>query len=235
MDLVPAKGLRRTGVHASLILMRTIDTETDLKQGVAALAGTCAHMARVHAAVGDPPLRRHRAGFAGLARVVAGQQLSISSASAIWRRLEAKVRPFEPAKLARMRDSSLRKAGLSGAKIATLRRLAEAIVSEALNLDGLAAAPDEQIHRDLTAIKGIGPWTADIYIMFCLGRADAWSPGDLALQEAVKDIFALEERPDPKLMNEIAKAWRPWRGVAARLLWSYYGARRKRASQNPLA
>ena len=89
--------------------------------------------------------------------------------------------------------------------------------------------PRGVIHAKLTALKGIGPWTADIYILFCLARADAWSPGDLALQVAVKDALALEARPDQALMIEIAEAWRPWRAVAARMLWSYYALRRKTA------
>jgi DNA-3-methyladenine glycosylase II len=121
----------------------------------------------------------------------------------------------------------LRRAGLSVAKVTTLRRLATAIDSGTLDLDALTHAPEGVIHTKLTALKGIGPWTADIYILFCLARADAWSPGDLALQVAVRDAFALEARPDQALMIEIAEAWRPWRAVAARMLWSYYTLRRK--------
>jgi DNA-3-methyladenine glycosylase II len=211
--------------------MRRIASETDIKEGLAALTGACPHLARVHALAGDPPLRRRPKGFEGLARVVVGQQLSIASADAIWRRLQASVRPFDPATLLALPDEDLRAAGLSHVKVDTLRIVAEAIGSGILKLDALARVHDEVIHAKLTALKGIGPWTADIYIMFSFARADAWSPGDLALQIAVKDALGLEERPNPAMMNEIAEAWRPWRGVAARLLWSYYALQRQAKSK----
>ena len=207
--------------------MRRIGSDADIKEGLAALTSACPHLARVHALAGDPPLRKRPQGFEGLARVIVGQQLSIASADAIWRRVQAGVQPFHPATLLAVPDKALRKAGLSRGKIATLRVVAEAIDSGALKLNGLTRAPYEKIHAELTALKGIGPWTADIYILFSLARADAWSPGDLALQHAVKDALLLAERPSLVQMNEVAEAWRPWRGVAARLLWSYYALRRK--------
>jgi DNA-3-methyladenine glycosylase II len=156
-----------------------------------------------------------------------GQQLSIGSAKAIWGRLEARAQPFTAASFLTLPDMDLRGAGLSAAKIATLRGLAAAIDSGSLDLDALTQAPEGVIHAKLTALKGIGPWTTDIYILFCLARADAWSPGDLALRVAVKDALALEARPDHALMMEIAEGWRPWRAIAARMLWSYYALRRK--------
>src|SRR4029079_5474513 len=214
--------------------MRRIRTEKDLKQGVSALVGSCAHMARVHAVSGDPPLRRRPAGFEGLSRVSAGQQLSVVSANAILGRLEARVQPFGAASLLDVPEAELRAAGLSAVKTATLRRLEE-IASGGLDLDTLSDAPETAIHERLAEIKGIGPWTADIYILFCLGRPDAWSPGDLALQHAVRDALGLEERPSQKSMVEIAEAWRPWRGVAARLLWSYYAWRRRKDPTTPAA
>jgi len=207
--------------------MRRIASEIDIREGLAALTSACPHLARVHALAGDPPLRRRPKGFEGLARVIVGQQLSIASAEAIWGRLQAHVRPFDPATVLALPDWDLRRAGLSRVKVDTLKIVADAISSGTLKLDALAKAPDHVIHAELTALKGIGPWTADIYIMFSLARADAWSPGDLALQYAVKDTLDLEERPGLLLMNEIAEAWRPWRGVAARLLWSYYALRRQ--------
>jgi DNA-3-methyladenine glycosylase II len=210
--------------------MRRIGSEIDLKEGVAALTAACPHLARVHALTGAPPLRLRPKGFEGLARVIVGQQLSIASADAIWGRLQAGLRPFDPAKFLAVPDEELRRAGLSRGKIATLHLLAEAIGDGTLQLDALNDAPDAAIHAELTALKGIGPWTADIYIMFSLARADAWSPGDLALQYAVMDALLLEARPSPPLMDEIAEAWRPWRGVAARLLWSYYALRRNSAA-----
>ena len=207
--------------------MRTIRTTVDLKEGVAALVGSCGHLARVHAVAGDPPLRRRAAGFKGLARVIVGQQLSVASAGAIWGRLEAIAQPFTPASFVKLPEKDLRQAGLSVAKIATLRGVAAAIDAGSLDLDALTDAPEDVVHAKLTALKGIGPWTADIYILFCLARADAWSPGDLALQVAVKDALALKDRPGQPLMIEVAEVWRPWRAVAARMLWSYYALRRK--------
>jgi DNA-3-methyladenine glycosylase II len=124
-------------------------------------------------------------------------------------------------------ERRLREVGLSRAKVVTLRGVAEAMNSGVLDLDALNEAPEQVIHERLTALKGVGPWTADIYILFSLARADAWSPDDLALQHAVKDAVGLNERPSPSEMSEVAEIWRPWRGVAARLLWSYYALRRK--------
>jgi DNA-3-methyladenine glycosylase II len=207
--------------------MQRIRNEKDLKEGVTALVKSCAHMARIYALAGDPPLRRRPSGFRGLVRVITSQQLSVASAEAIWRRLEKAVEPFTAGRLLLIPDDELRTAGLSKGKIITLRGLAEAVETGSLDLEALSQEPEDIIHAKLTALKGIGPWTADIYILFCLARADAWSPGDLALQVAVKDALELEVRPDQALMKELAETWRPWRAVAARMLWAYYGLRRK--------
>jgi DNA-3-methyladenine glycosylase II len=208
--------------------MRRIGSDADIQEGLEALTSVCPHLARVHALTGNPPLRKRPKGFEGLSRVVVGQQLSIASAEAIWERVRSRVQPFEAAALLKVPEKDLRKAGLSRVKIETLRELAGAVRSGKLKLDALSRAPEDVIHAKLTAHKGIGPWTADIYIMFSLARADAWSPGDLALQYAVKDALLLAERPSLVQMNEVAEVWRPWRGVAARLLWSYYALRRKK-------
>ncbi len=217
-------------------MMRRIGTDADIREGLAALTIVCPHLARVHALTGDPPLRKRPRGFEGLSRVVVGQQLSIASADAIWGRVRARVQPFEAATLLSIPDKDLRKTGLSRSKVATLREVAMAIEAGRLKLNALARADENTIHAELTSIKGIGPWTADIYMMFSLARADAWSPGDLALQHAVKDALLLAERPSLAEMTEHAEIWRPWRGVAARLLWSYYAFCRKRggSSAEPL-
>jgi DNA-3-methyladenine glycosylase II len=213
-------------VNPRELAVRRIRTRKDLAEGVAALVRACPRLAGVQAAIGEPPLRRRPAGFKGLARIVVAQQLSTFSANAIWRRLEARIAPFTPEELLTAPDADLRATGLSRAKIATLTGLARALADGAIDLEALTHAPEALIHEALTSLKGIGPWTADIYILFCLARADAWSPGDLALQLAVKDAFGLAERPDQALMVELAESWRPWRGVAARMLWSYYALRR---------
>jgi DNA-3-methyladenine glycosylase II len=210
--------------------MRRIGSDADIVEGLEALTGVCPHLARVHALTGNPPLRKRPKGFEGLSRVVVGQQLSIASAEAIWGRVWSRVQPFEAATLLKVPEKDLRKAGLSRVKVETLRELAGAVKTGQLKLDALSRAPEDVIHAELTALRGIGPWTADIYIMFSLARADAWSPGDLALQYAVKDALLLAERPTLMQMNEVAEAWRPWRGVAARLLWSYYALCRKKVA-----
>jgi DNA-3-methyladenine glycosylase II len=207
--------------------MRTIATERDIRAGVAALTRASPPMARLHGLTGDPPLRRHPPGFPGLARVILGQQLSIASAAAIWGRLQASLDPFTPEAFLALTDPDLRAVGLSAAKVVTLRGVARAMLDGRLDFAALADAPDATVHAELTKLKGIGPWTADSYLMFSLGRADAWPPGDLALQLAVKDALHLDTRPGAAAMVEIAEGWRPWRGIAARLLWSYYAHTRK--------
>lgn len=218
---------RRTGMarnvrqdQASRIRVRTLARLADIREGTAALAALCPAMARVHGLVGDPPLRRHPAGFSGLARVVVAQQLSAASASAIWRRTAEAVDPFEPEMLLALDEAVLRGAGLSSGKIRTLRAVAEAVASGALSLHSSQRAED--LRTALLGITGIGPWTADIYVLFCLGHADAFAPGDLALQLAAQRALGLDARPTAEELEEIAERWRPWRGVAARLLWSFH-------------
>jgi DNA-3-methyladenine glycosylase II len=213
--------------------MRIIETEADIRAGVKALRRKCATMRHVHDMAGDPPLRRRPAGFEGLARIIVGQQLSIASAAAIWQRTAAACRPFEPAVLLRLTDTKLAGAGLSKPKIRTLRAIAAAC-SDGLDLAALDGASDAEIHDALTEVVGIGPWTADIYIMFCLGRADGWAPGDLALQVAAQRALELAERPDRDAMMALAERWRPWRGVAARMLWAYYAAVKAKRMAQPV-
>lgn len=212
---------------------RIIASDADIKDGVRALRRKCAIMRRVHDVTGHPPLRRRPAGFEGLARVVVGQQLSVASATAIWERTALACRPFEPAVLMSLTDKQLAAAGLSRPKIRTLRAIAEAC-SGGLDLARLEHAAPEEVHAALTAVTGIGPWTADVYIMFCLGRADGWAPGDLALQIAAQQALGLHARPDPDAMLELAERWRPWRGVAARLLWAYYAALKAKRTAVPV-
>jgi DNA-3-methyladenine glycosylase II len=214
---------------------RLIEAPSDLREGVRALRRKCAVMRRVHDAAGDPPLRRRPGGFEGLARIVVGQQVSVASAEAIWTRTVLAVQPFEPEALLALEDRQLVAAGLSRPKIRALHAIATAAVSaDGLDLARLDRLPDAEVHAALTAVSGIGPWTADIYLMFCLGRADAWAAGDLALQLAAKEAFGLDQRPDRQIMLELAERWRPWRGVAARLLWSYYAMLKSRKKVVPV-
>jgi DNA-3-methyladenine glycosylase II len=200
---------------------RTIETDADVREGMRALRRKCAHLRRIHDQIGDPPLRRHREGFEGLARIIVGQQLSIASAEAIWRRLLLAVRPMSPSAFLKLDDEALRTAGLSRGKVKTLRAACAAI-EDGLDLAELAEAPEDTVHERLTALPGIGPWSADIYLLFCLGRADAFAAGDLALQTAAANAMRLPDRPSREALLAIAERWRPWRGVAAHLLWAYY-------------
>ena len=203
-------------------MSRYIHTEADLDHAIANLSGADPRLARALALCGRPPLRRRAGGFAGLASIIVAQQLSTASAKAIWNRLTAALDPFDPAAVLRARAPKLARAGLSAPKIRTLKAIAKAIARGDLDLAALADRPADEAHAALTAIRGIGPWTADIYLLFCLGHADAWPAGDLALQEAARLLLALPARPSAKDMQPLAEAWRPWRGAAACVLWSYY-------------
>jgi DNA-3-methyladenine glycosylase II len=206
----------------------------DVHEGIAALRAQCRFMRMLHDHAGDPPLRRNPAGFQGLARIIVGQQVSVASASAIWARCERTIAPMSAATVSGMSEAELRSAGLSGPKVRTLRALSAAI-AEGLDVDALARLPDEEVRAALTAVPGIGPWTADIYLMFCLGRADVFAPGDLAIQIAAQHVMGVPERPTAKTLAAIAaRRWRPWRSVAARLLWASYAALKAPTSGAPL-
>jgi len=211
-----------------------IETADDIRAGMRSLRRQCPHLRRVHDLTGDPPLRRRPAGFEGLARIIVGQQLSIASAAAIWSRLEVAVAPVSAATILAASDDILRGAGLSTAKIRTLRNMAQAAAGGSLPIESLGTLSDEAIHEQLTSVSGIGPWTADIFIMFCLGRRDAFAAGDLALQVAADGALGLGYRPAAPELLELAERWRPWRGVAARLLWAYYPILKNRRTGAPI-
>jgi DNA-3-methyladenine glycosylase II len=173
-------------------------------------------------------LRRREPGFAGLAHIVCGQQLSTASAAAIRDRLLAAFEPFHHDTVRRARTDKLKRLGLSAPKIKSIRKIGAAISRGRIDLDAVGNMDADAAHQALIALHGIGPWTADIYLLFCLGHSDAWPAGDLALQEAARIAFKLRKRPDPAKFTKLAEAWRPWRGVAAHLLWAYYHAVKKR-------
>jgi DNA-3-methyladenine glycosylase II len=177
---------------------------------------------RLIATGGPPPLRRREAGFAGLAAIVVAQQVSTASAAAIFARLQARIVPLEATEIAKATEEDLRACGLSNAKIRALRAAAQAIVEGGLDLNGLGGLDAEDAHKALVKVKGVGPWTADIFLLFCLGHPDAFPAGDLALQEAARLALKLKRRPDAARLERIAERWRPLRGVAARMLWAYY-------------
>lgn len=199
-----------------------LDSDAVLQQGVAALADLDPVMARLVAEGAAPTLRKRDPGFEGLAGIIVSQQLSTASAAAIWARVVARFPQPTPAAILAADDESLRACGLSGPKIRTLRAVAAAVASDALPIDGLQNLSADEAHAVMTAVKGIGPWTADIYLLFCLGNSDAFPAGDLAVQEAARIAYGLEARPKDKAFFALAERWRPWRGVAAKVLWAYY-------------
>lgn len=202
--------------------------DDDLAAAISRLTRKCRYMRTVYARTGQPPLRDYPANLEGLAKIVVGQQLSAASAAAIWGRVALAIQPFRAEQLLRRNEGSLRKLGLSAGKIRTLRAIATAVAGKELQFARLNKLPDQDIHTALTALHGVGPWTADIYILFALRRADAFPAGDLALQIAVQKLFALETRPSAATLGEIAQRWQPWRGAAARLLWADYALFRAR-------
>ena len=210
-------------------LPHRIDDEDDLDDALEALSARDPDfVAHCLAVGGRPPLRRRAAGFKGLAAMVVSQQVSTASAAAIFARLKAAVPQFEARHLLAASDAVLRDVGLSSGKVLTLRAVAAAIDNGALSLESLAELPADEAAAKLTALRGIGPWTAQLYLLSCLGHADAWPPGDVALEEAARLALGLEVRPDRASLARIAEGWRPYRAVAARLLWGYYRARKAR-------
>ena len=205
-----------------------LDSQADLEEAIHALLKLDPRLQPVFAVAGMPALRRREPGFVGLAHIVCGQQLSTASASAIWTRLAKAFDPFDPDALRRARADRLGRLGLSAAKIKTLKNLAREIAAARLNLDVLASEDADAAHHTLVSLHGIGPWTADVYLLFCLGHGDAWPAGDLAVQEAVKIGLGLKKRPNLKEMASIAEPWRPMRGAVAHLWWSYYRVIKKR-------
>jgi DNA-3-methyladenine glycosylase II len=201
-----------------------IDTEADLDQALAALVDAEPRFEPLLARGGRPPLRRRDGGYAGLAAIICAQQLSTASAGAIWGRLAAAFDPLDHDAILRARPARLARIGLSRPKIRALKEIARAVSRGHLMLSTLADLPAEEAHAALTAVHGIGPWTANIYLLSCLGHSDAWPAGDLALQEAARLAFDLPARPTVKEMDVLAEPWRPWRAVAARVLWTYYRA-----------
>ena len=205
-----------------------LETQSDLEEAVHTLVKRDPRLKPVLEIAGMPGLRRREPGFAGLAHIVCGQQLSTASAGAIWGRLNAAFDPFDHEAVRRARTDRLGRLGLSAAKIKTLKSLARAIGVDRVNLEVLAEEDADAAHHTLTALHGIGPWTADVYLLFCLGHGDAWPAGDLAVQEGIRIGLGLKARPTEKQMAPLAEPWRPLRGAAAHLWWSYYRAIKKR-------
>lgn len=202
-------------------MLITLDDGT-LASAVNELIAIDPDLAAVHARLGVPPLWAREPGFPTLVHIILEQQVSLASARAAFDKLCAEVSPLTPEGVLALDDETLRRIGFSRQKSVYVRYLANAIVTGRFDVDGLATRPDDEVRSQLVALKGIGPWSAEIYLLMALCRADAWPAGDLALQVAAQSIKRLPARPDPIALNEVAEQWRPWRAVAARLLWHHY-------------
>ncbi|QYG92001.1 DNA-3-methyladenine glycosylase 2 family protein [Iamia sp. SCSIO 61187] len=203
--------------------------DADAFERVAAdLVTADADLARVVADHGMPPFWSRPPGFRALVLLILEQQVSLASAAAAYRRLRERVRTVTPATVLACSPEELRADGVSRQKDRYLRALAEAVESGALDVDGLATLDDEAVRAALVALPGIGPWTADVYLLACLGRPDLWPVGDRALQVAVAEALGLPSVPDPAALEGLGERWRPHRSTAARLLWHGYLGRRAR-------
>jgi DNA-3-methyladenine glycosylase II len=205
-----------------------LHTQDDLEAALGRLILADPRLKPIAEKAGTFTLRRREAGFPGLCAIVCGQQLSTASAAAIRERLFAAFDPFHHDTVRRARTDKLKRLGLSGPKIKSIREIGKAIAKGQIDLTQVGNMDADDAHTALTALHGIGPWTADIYLLFCLGHADAFPAGDLAVQESARIAFGLRKRPDAKALTCMAEGWRPWRGVAAHLLWAYYHVVKKR-------
>ena len=190
--------------------------------GLAALVRHDPDLAGIIPAAGPLPWRSRPPGFTGLLQAIVGQQISNAAAAAIWRRLQAVDGALEPTTLLRLDEATLRGAGLSRPKVAHAYSLAEAFASGRLATEALAGMDDDTAVAAISAVRGMGPWSAEIYLLFALGRPDVFPAGDLALAAAAAALKGLEARPTPKALRLLAENWRPWRGLAARLLWHHW-------------
>lgn len=196
---------------------KIIETPDCVAEGAAWLANHEPRFAHALALTGPLPLRRKPDGFAELLSAIVSQQVSVASAAAIWQRMKD-AELTTPEAIVAASDEDLRGAGLSRQKM----KYARALAAEGIDFKALRSQPDAAVMNSLTKVSGIGIWTAEIYAMFSLGRADVFAPGDLALQEAARILFDLPERPKERALRQMAEAWSPWRSVAARALWAYY-------------
>jgi DNA-3-methyladenine glycosylase II len=214
-----------------------LHTQADLETALPLLILQDPRLKPIADKAGSFNLRRREAGYAGLCAIVCGQQLSTASAAAIRARLFAAFDPFHHDAVRKARTDKLKRLGLSAAKIKSIREIGKAVAMGRIDLTAVGNMDADVAHAALTALHGVGPWTADIYLLFCLGHADAFPAGDLAVQESARIALGLRQRPDAKRLTKIAKAWRPWRGVAAHLLWAYYHVvkRREGISLQPAA
>jgi DNA-3-methyladenine glycosylase II len=202
-------------------------TEDALIRGVRALTRRDPDLRRVVKQFGPPPLWAREPGFSTLIHIILEQQVSLASARAAHNRLIELARPLTPRRFLKFDDETLKACGFSRQKSAYCRHLAESILERRLDLDALAGLDDDAVKYELEKINGIGRWTSDIYLLMVLRRPDIWPRGDLALAAAAQEVKQLDRRPTQDEMDLLSLAWKPWRAVAARILWHHYLSRRR--------
>jgi len=203
-------------------------TQATFTQAIVELTARDQHLSAVVSKWGPPPFWVHEPGFAGLVLAILSQQVSLESAQAAFDKLERVTDPVEPKSFLALDDVQLRQAGFSRQKASYVRGLAHLVLDGELDLDGFASLDDDRVRESLIAMRGVGPWTADTYLLFALRRPDSWPTGDLALAKAIQELNGLAELPSWEEVDRTAESWRPWRSVAARILWHHYLSERGR-------
>jgi len=211
-------------------LNHPILTESTYHRGISELTGRDPHLATAVSRWGKPPFWTHAPGFPGIVLAILSQQVSLESAQAAFSKLEDTTGAVDPEEFLTLDDSSLRAIGFSRQKASYVRGVAQEILDGGLDLEALEAMEDDQARVRLMQVRGIGAWTADTYLLFALRRSDAWPSGDLALAKAIQELSGLHTMPDYEEVDRIADGWRPWRAVAARILWHHYLSERGRAA-----
>jgi DNA-3-methyladenine glycosylase II len=210
-------------------------TSSSLLRGVRTLCARDGRLAGVVHRFGPPPLWARRPGYATLVRIILEQQVSQASARAAYDRLQRAAGRVTPRRVAALSETRLRRAGLTRQKAAYCRSLAACIVEQKLTLNDVSQLDDDAARTRLVQVPGIGPWTADIYLLIALGRPDVWPDGDLALARSAHQVKRLRQCPTQAKLRRLATAWAPWRAVAARILWhAYLSNRRQAADDQPL-
>jgi DNA-3-methyladenine glycosylase II len=214
------------------VTFRSLD-EVSLRRAVRTLARRDPALAAIAREYGPPPLWAREPGFATLVHMILEQQVSLASARAVFERLRATLPVFDAASLLALDETVFKQVGITRQKTAYARGLAQAIACRALDLDALASLQDIDVHAALTRVKGIGLWTSNVYLLMALGRPDAFPASDIALQVAAHKVLRLRKRPTAERLERLAEQWRPWRAVAARLLWHFYLSEKARMRLKP--
>jgi DNA-3-methyladenine glycosylase II len=204
-----------------------------LEAGARALARLDPDFARILATYGLPRFPRRPASFGTLLHIILEQQLSLDIAAKLWKRLKQRCRPLTPIRFLELDEDTLKNCGFTRQKIGYARGLASAILERRFSPSGLRRLADEQALAAIMELRGFGHWSAEVFVLFALGRPDVWPAGDLALQVAMQWLKSLPARPDSRELRTMAEAWRPWRSVAACLLWQFYLCRLNRAVPAP--